>query len=106
MIVVLFQEQCRNEAVREFMAKDLISWQERYISSIFRRLIETGALSRDIDVAFWAKMHANLNYASMARYVLGIGEMHPKFEGKSIEEMIRTMYDVIFRLYGACGQVQ
>jgi len=99
MVVMLFQEQCRNEVVREFMTKDLILWHEQYITTILRHLVNVGALHRDIDIDFWAKIHASLNYALMARYVLGIGEAESEFKGKGIVEMKRTMYDTIFKLH-------
>ena len=100
MIVMLFQEQCRNETIRAFMTKDLILWHEHYITNILRRLVSVGALTRDVDIAFWATLHANLNYASMARFVLGISEAQPDFKGKRMEEIKRTMYETIFKLHG------
>ena len=103
MIVMLFQEQCRNETIRTFMTKDLILWHEHYITNILRRLVAVGALAKDIDVAFWANLHASLNYASMARFVLGISEAQPDFKGKRMEEMKRTMYETIFKLHGTKG---
>ena len=99
-IVMLFQEQCRNETIRVFMTKDFIIWHEHYITNILTRLVSVGALTRDIDIAFWANLHASLNYASMARFVLEISEAQPDFKGKRMEEMKRTMYETIFRLYG------
>ena len=104
MIVMLFQEQCRNETIRVFMAKDLILWHEHYITNILRRLVSVGALTKDIDIAFWANLHANLNYASMARFVLGISEAEPDFKGRRMEEMKRTMYETIFALHGTKGR--
>jgi len=104
MIVILFQEQCRNETVRTFMTKDLILWHEHYITNILCRLVSVGALTKDIDIAFWATLHANLNYASMARFVLGISEAEPDFRGKRMEEMKRIMYETIFKLHGTKRQ--
>jgi len=100
MVVMLFQEQCRNETVREFMTKDMILWYEKYITDILNRLVEVGALCPSMDIAFWASLYANINYSSMARYVLGIGEEEPDFKGKRMEDMKRTLYETIFRLHG------
>ena len=100
MITLLFQEQCRNRVIQEFVANNLILWQERYVADILNRLVEVGALRPDIDIDFWAKTHANLNYTFTGRYVLGIGDTQPQYEGKNIEEMIRAIYQNIFRLHG------
>jgi len=104
MIVMLFQEQCRNESVQSFMTKDLMFWHEEYVTAILCRLVEVGALDPEIDIDFWAKLHANINYASMARYVLGIGESTPAFKGKGIGDMKRALYDTIFQLHGTNRQ--
>ena len=96
MVVMLFQEQCRNETVREFMTKDLMLWHERCITNILNRLVEVGALNNNVDIEFWAKLHANVHYASMAQYVLGIEE--------NILEIKREMYDKIFILHGTGGR--
>jgi len=99
MIVLLFQEQCRNSTIREFVIQNLILWQESYIAAILNQLVETGVLRPDIDVDFWARTHTNLNYTFMARYALGIGDTMTQYNGSSIEDMIKYMYDTIFSLY-------
>lgn len=97
---VLFQEQFRNDEVREYIANDLILWNERYVSDLLRRLIRSGALDGDTDVDFWAKLHVSLSYIFSARHVIGIGEMHPCFQGKGNAAMKKKLYDTIFQKHG------
>jgi AcrR family transcriptional regulator len=100
MVSMLFQEQCRNNAIKEFMFKNKILWQEKFISDVLNHLIEIGVLRPDTDVDFWAKTHTNLTYSHMGRYAIGAGETQPQYKGKRFMQMITTMYDTIFKLHG------
>lgn len=100
MVSMLFQEQCRNNAIKEFMLKNHIMWQEKFISDMLNHLIKMGALHPDVDVDFWAKTHTNLTYANMGRYSIGGGETQPQYQGKRFMQMLTTMYSTIFKLHG------
>ena len=99
-LTVLFQEQFRNDTVREYIAKDIVQWQEQHVSNILQRLIDSGALDENTDVDFWAKLHVSTTYMFYSRYIMGIGEMHPNFKGKGYKAMLKSLYDTIFRLNG------
>jgi len=101
MLQVLFQEQFRNDAVRDYIANDLILWNEQFISDLLHRLIRSGALDTKTDVDFWAKVHVSINYKFSACHVMGIGEIHPGYKGKGNVAMKRTLYEVLFTLHGA-----
>lgn len=103
---VLFQEQFRNEAVREYITTNMILLNEQYISGILHRLVKSDALDSDTDVDFWAKLHVSVIYKFSTRYVFGIGEMHPGFNGKGNAAMLRTLYDTIFKLHGTKKRVK
>jgi len=97
---VLLQEQFRNEAIRNYVANDMILWNERYVSRLLQRLIALGVLDESTDIDYWAKLHVSLNYKFTARRVMGIGEIHPKFCGKGDEAMKRKLYETLFSLHG------
>jgi len=100
LIVLLFQEQCRNSTIQDFVVDSLVQWQESFIASLLNQLVETGVLRPDIDIDFWAKAHTSINYTFMARYALGIGDTMPQYSGKNSEEMLKYLYDTIFALHG------
>jgi hypothetical protein len=70
------------------------------VENILNRLVEAKAIDSRIDVGFWARTHVNTTYGFSGRFVLGIGDMHPQFKGKSMEAMLRAMYEHIFEVYG------
>jgi len=96
---VLVQEHYRNSDIREFVARTIL-WQETYVAEVLKRLISVGALNKSIDIDFWAKLHVSITVIFVERLVIGIGEMYPQFEGKGMEAMLRTMYDLVFKLHG------
>jgi len=97
---VLFQEHYRNPTVREFLGSDMIKWQEGYISDLLNRLVKSDALDQDTDIEFWAKTHVSITYMYTGRLVMGIGDLNPGYEGKTMYEMIRSIYETIFKLHG------
>lgn len=97
---MLFQERYRNNDVRDFIANNLILWQKEHVAGVLQRLVDAGALNKHIDIDFWAKLHVSITFIFAERFVIGIGEMFKQFEGKGMEAMLRTMYDLIFKLYG------
>jgi len=98
---VLFHEHYRNNDVREFMCNNIIIGQEKYSETILKRLIELGALDKSVDVDFWSRLHVCIVFLFAERLVVGIGEMYPKFNGKGMEEMLRMLYDTVFKLHGS-----
>lgn len=82
------------------MIAQMVLWQEKHIKEIFARLVDAGALKPDVDIDFWAKTHASLNYAFMGRYAIGIWDTHEGHECKNLEGMIRALYNTVFRLHG------
>jgi|GEM_PF-5710388 len=101
---LMFQESPRNHGLREFFAENMITWQEGYVADILSRLVKAGALSDDINIDFWSRLHVNTTYASAGRLVLGVGENYQNFQGLGTKDMLRTIYDTIFSLYGRQGE--
>jgi AcrR family transcriptional regulator len=97
---LLFQEHIRNNDVRAFFANNMILWQEGYIANVLGRLVDAGAISDEIDIDHWARLHASVTYTFIGRHVMGIGDMLPNFEGRNMKEMLRANFDHIFQLYG------
>lgn len=89
---VLFQEQCRNEDIRRYMADNKFDGIESCAAAVLGRLVEVGALGQSLDIGFWSRAHANISY--MVSGGLALGQAYDQ------EQMLRLMYDKIFMLYG------
>ena len=99
-LYVILQEQHRNPIVGKFVSEHYILGNEQTVRSLVHSLKELGILNSDADPDFWAKMHSCLLYTFANRLMLGIGDSSPEFSGLSMVEMLRDMYDMMFKLYG------
>jgi AcrR family transcriptional regulator len=99
-VSILYQEQYRNNDVREFFTSNYITWQESYIAEILQRLVDVRALCEHVNIDFWSRLHVNNTYAFAGRHVMGLSDRHRNFSGMNMEEMIRMAFDIIFTLYG------
>ena len=99
-LYVIFQEQHRNPMVRKFVSERIILGTEQVIKAIIIALKEFGVLRPDTDPDFWVKMHSSLVYTFASRSLLGIGDSSPDFSGMGLTEMLRNMYNMMFKTCG------
>lgn len=99
-LYVIFQEQHRNPAAREFVSEKIIHKTERIIGSIINTFKDNGTLRQETDSDFWVKLHSSLLYTFTSRALLGIGDNSQGFSGKGLKEMLRNMYDLMLKTCG------
>jgi AcrR family transcriptional regulator len=100
VLCVLLQEQHRNPLIHTFVSENIIMSAEQDIKAIIRILQRLNVIQNDIDIDFWSKMHSCLLYTFASRILLGIGDSNPGFSGKGMAELLRSLYDLMFKTCG------
>ena len=100
-LYVILQEQHRNPLVRKFVSEKLIVGTEDALRTVIGRLKECNKLRSDTNPDFWVKTHSSLIYAFASRMLLGIGDQAPDFSGLGMEELLRSVYDMMLEICGA-----
>ena len=100
VLFVILQEQLRNPVVRGYISEHFILRSEKNLKIILGVLVEMGILRQDTDHDYWAKLSSCLFYSFATRMMLGIGDNAPDFTGKSMAEMLRSTFDMMFEKHG------
>ena len=103
ILCVMFQEQLRNPVVRRYMSEDFILRSEQNIRAIIDILKELRALDPEMDPDYWMVAGSSLFYAFAARLMLGIGDNNPDCAIKSMTEMMRYTFDLLFEKFGTAA---
>jgi AcrR family transcriptional regulator len=99
VLSVILQEQHRNPDIRKYVVENFIN-NELFIKKVFDTLKELNVIRRDVDPDIWMKIASSLLYSFANRMVLGIGDDSPEYSGKGMIDLLRDMYDVMFRVCG------
>ena len=100
VLCVMLQEQFRNPIVRGYMAEHYILRSEKNIATIIGVLKQLGVIREDADPDYWIKADSGLFYTFAARMMLGIGDSAPGYTGKSMGDMLRYTFELLFTMYG------
>ena len=100
VLSVIFQEQHRNPVIRGYISENIVQ-RERYLGEAIEILVQNGVLRQDIDSDFWMKCGSSIVYTFASRSLLGIGDSSPGYVGKSMVEMLYSLFDNMFSI---CGQ--
>ena len=99
VLCVILQEQHRNPEIRKYVAENFLN-NESFINMVFNALKELNIIRRDVDPDFWMKITSSLLYAFSNRMMLGIGDSSPNFIGKGLVDLLRDLFEVMFRVCG------
>ncbi|MCL2136798.1 MAG: TetR/AcrR family transcriptional regulator [Coriobacteriia bacterium] len=100
VLCVLLQEQLRNSIVNAFMSNQVILRSERNSTRIINELVNLGVLRQDTDTDYWMKLTSSIFYAFATRSMLGIGDNAPGFVGRTMADMLKDTYDLLFVICG------
>jgi hypothetical protein len=99
VLSVILQEQHRNPAFRSYVSESFIK-NELFIKTIFDMLKKLNIIRQDADPDFWMKITSSLLYTFSNRMLLGIGDTSPDFSGKGLLDLMRELFDMMFKMYG------
>ena len=103
VMCVLLQEQHRDPVIRKFIADHFIKNAEKVVEKIIKVLKDLNIIRKDTDPDYWAKSTSGLMYTFSNRFMLGIGDSAPDYTGMGMNDMLKTLYDMMLN---TCGVVQ
>ena len=100
IVCVLFQEQHRNPAIRNYVSKTIFTDCASFILILFEALKGLNIIRQDTDPDFWIKATSSLLYTFASRMVLGIGDDLPDFRGKGLADSLRDLFELLLKTCG------
>ena len=96
VLSMIMQEQHRNPVINEYVRQN-IETSELHIKLIIEALQDFNVLRPDVDPDYWMKLASSLFYTFSNRMVLGNGDRSPNYQGMSMHDMFKQLFDNLLR---------